>query len=218
MKAEKGDSMKLSPGELQKVYREIHEQLVAPFPPGTLEARENDPNSKYIPVQPYIHKLETAAGTFWSWRLTGHPQIFEREEQVMVTGVLKIVDAEREGMGFSNIQRYEDTGKIKNLKYAILAAESDAIRSACDKFEMGWKDLAPYRKWAKNPGTGLEVPTTGAGKDYKDGSGSSHRNCVVCQKPLTLDDENFLKELQITHPYHREHVPQHLVRNQSKGG
>ncbi|MFC5452563.1 hypothetical protein ACFPOG_30625 [Paenibacillus aestuarii] len=206
--------MNLSPEDLQKVYREIHDQLIAEFPPGTVEYRENDSDSKYIPVQPYIHRLETAAGMHWSWRLSGQPQIFDREEQIMVTGILKIVEAEREGIGFANFQRYEDTGKIKNLKYAILSASSDALRNACDLFEMGWKDLAPYRKWAKNPGTGLSVPLTGAGKNMEEQS--SHRNCVVCQKPLTLNDEEYLKELNIKHPYHREHIPQHLVKNQTK--
>lgn len=205
--------MHLSPEDLQRVYREIHEQLVAEFPPGTVEDRENDSNSKYIPVQPYIHRLETAAGSFWSWRTTTEPKIYDLEEQVMVKGVLKIVEAEREGTGFANFQRYEDTGKIKNLKYAILSATSDALRNACDLFEMGWKDLAPYRKWAKNPGAGLVVPTTGAGGNQEPTS--SYRKCVVCQQPLTAEDESYLDELNIKHPYHRVHIPQHLIKSQT---
>jgi hypothetical protein len=208
--------MSLSAEEMQKIYREIHEQLIAPFPPGTIEERENDPDSKYIPVQPYIHRLETVAGTFWSWRLTGQPVIYEREDQVMVKGVLKIVDAEREGIGFSNLQRYSDTGKIKNLKYAILSASSDALRNACDLYEMGWKDLSPYRKWAKNPGTGLSASAF-LNQDKGGSEGSSGRKCIRCQNPLTMEDENFLQELQIANDYCRDHIPQHLLKNQKKG-
>src|SRR5690554_6718023 len=131
----------------QMIYQEIHKKLVEPFAEGTLETRNQSSNNFYIPVQAYIHRLESAAGNFWSWNITSEPIIFEKEGQVMIKGVLKIVDAEREGIGFSNIERFEDTGKIKNLKYAVQSAVSDALRDACDKFEMGWIDLAPYRKW-----------------------------------------------------------------------
>ncbi len=194
----------------QAIYRDIHKRLVELFPPGTIEMRENDPESRYIPVQPYIQRLEEAAGTFWSWRLTGDPIIFEKEDQVMVRGVLKVVEAEREGIGFANFQRYPDTGKIKNLKYAINSAASDALRDACNLFGMGWKDLAPYRKWAQNPGAGLMDYVQTSSRSNSEAS--SITKCIKCQKALSVEDELLLKELNIRHRYCQDHIPKHLRR------
>ncbi|MBP1931965.1 hypothetical protein [Ammoniphilus resinae] len=200
----------LSPEDMQKIYREIHKKLTEPFPEGTLEAQERDPNSKYIPVQPYIHRLEEAAGVHWSWHLTGPPVIYETEDLVQVTGVLKILDAEREGVGFSNLQRYSDTKKIRNLKEAIRSAGSDALRDAADKFEMGWKDLAPFRKWAKNPGAGLVSATQRSSREEKT------QQCMRCKVPLNQEDIRMLEELSITMLYCQEHIPAHLIRNARK--
>lgn len=200
--------MEVSPEQLQIIYREIHAKLIQPFPLGTVEMRDKDSNSRFIPVQPYIHRLEESAGTYWSWRLTGEPTIFDKEGQVMVRGILRVVEAEREGVGFANIQRFDDTGKIKNLKYAINSATSDALRDACNLYEMGWKDLAPYRKWAQNPGTGLGGRAVTSTSEI--GGDSSIPKCVKCQKSLTTEDVAVLREFNVKHPYCQEHLPNHL--------
>jgi hypothetical protein len=196
----------LSAEEMQKIYREIHDKLVAPFPEGTVDSHERDSNSRFIPVQAYINRLEEASGAFWSWRLTGSPIIYEAEDLVQVTGVLKIVDAEREGIGYSNLQRYPDTKKIRNLKDAIRSASSDAIRDACSLYQIGWKDLAPYRKWASNPGVGLIAPN-------KKQDASEGRACLRCKNKLTTEDEAFLRQINVSMAYCQNHVPDHLTRN-----
>jgi hypothetical protein len=197
--------------EIQRIYREVHQKLTAPFPEGTLESKEHSPKDKYIPVQPYIHRLEEAAGGYWSFRLIGQPVIYETEDLVQVTGTLKILNAERDGVGFSNLQRYSDTKKIRNLKEAIRAATSDCLRDACDKYEMGWRDLAPYRKWASNPGLGFVLTTNQPSKNDPE-----TRNCIKCKEPLKVEDESFLAELKVKLPYCKEHVPEHLIRNSKR--
>lgn len=196
---------------IQSIYREIHKKLTAPFPAGTVEGKENDSNQKFIPVQPYIHRLEEAAGVHWSFKMTGQPIIYEAEDLVQVNGVLKILNAEREGNGFSNLQRYRDTRKIRNLKEAIRAACSDCLRDCCNLFEMGWRDLAPYRKWSNNPGVGLKTSAARI-----NGAESEDRTCIRCKEKLTEEDERLLKELKVSVNYCASHIPDHLTRNRKK--
>lgn len=193
------------------MYRDIHQKLIEPFPEGTLVSKEDDDYRRYIPVQPYIHRLEEAAGVYWSWRITGDPVIYREERQVMVRGILKIVETEREGIGFAHFQTFQDTGKIKNLKYAITSAASDALRDACDKFEMGWVDLAPYRSWGENPGIGQAAfhahQSKGTGSTSTSTAGPK---CIKCQIDLTTQDIEILKNHNIKHNYCSEHIPAHL--------
>jgi hypothetical protein len=201
----------LNENEKQRIYREVIEKLTEPFPDGTVEFRDEKRNTAFIPVQPYIKRLEDAAGVYWSWKLTGEPLIRYEDDLVEVRGLLKIVDAEREGIGFANLQRYSDTNKIRNLKDAIRAASSDAIRDACDKFRMGWKELAPYRKWSENPGTGLQKYL---GKK-SDVANKSNEECVVCRQPLSEEDKQQLAQYNVKIAYCSSHIPSHFKRGKS---
>lgn len=191
------------------LYKTLIKELTAAFPKGTVENADT-PSRASIPVQAYINRLEEVAGNLWSWKTSGDPIIYEKEDQIQIKGVLKIMDAEREGIGFSNIQRYADTGKIMNLKHSILSAESDALRKACDKFRMGWKDLAPYRKWGSNPGIGIEVT------EVNKGASSISVKCVKCNRPLTMDEVNFLKNNSIRINYCKDDIPDQLLKNRRK--
>ncbi|WP_066297622.1 hypothetical protein [Bacillus sp. FJAT-29937] len=192
--------------ESLELYQSLIKELTAAFPEGSVENTET-PSRASIPVQAYIQRLEEVAGNLWSWKTTGDPIIYEKEEQIQIKGVLKILDAEREGIGFSNFQRYADSGKIMNLKHSILSAESDALRKACDKFRMGWVDLAPYRKWGSNPGIGIEVNNT------KTGTQSNSVKCVKCDRTLTIDEMNFLKNNNIKINFCKNDIPEQLLKN-----
>lgn len=191
-----------------ELYQSLMERLTASFPKGTVDTN----NRASIPVQVYIQRLEEVVGPLWSWQTKGDPLIFETENQVQVKGILKILDAEREGTGLANLQRYSDSGKISNLKHAILSAESDALRKACDKFRMGWIDLAPYRDWSKNPGVRINA-------DRENDNANSHGDsvsCVKCNQRLTNSEMNFLKENDIRINYCKNDIPEQLLKKKGR--
>jgi hypothetical protein len=179
-------------------YRDIHRRLIAPFPPGSVVQRENDPSSVYIRTDVYIARLNEAAGGFWSWRTTNQV-IHEKEGLVQVNGSLKILHSEHEGIGFSNLQYFHDNrDKIRNLKQAVRSAAADGLRDACDQLQMGWLDLEKYR-----------------GKDKKRGNEQGHGTdvkCVVCQEELSKEERQYLADLKIRIMYCKKHIPAHLLR------
>ncbi|MED4728336.1 Rad52/Rad22 family DNA repair protein [Aneurinibacillus migulanus] len=199
--------------EKKRLFQEILEKLKESFPPNTVEFKEVRAAAKgsgvYIPVQPYIHRLNEVAGQHWSWT-DGRTEIFHEDDLVQYTGILRILDSEREGIGFSKIQRYGDSGKAANLKEAIKSARSDALRDAADLFEMGWRDLAPYRKWASNPGTGLD--------DYVKKATDNRTSikdepfCMKCRMPLTDRDLELKKKYRLQYNYCEKDIPPHLIK------
>lgn len=184
-------------------YKELSEKLQAAFPKGTVI--ETGKHQAYIPVQAYMARLEEAAAGQWQWRVIKEPVVYSEEQAVCVFGELIIAGTVRSGMGFSYYVGKEDTKSVSAFKNAVSGAESDAIRNACDKYLMGWKDLAPYREWASNPGVGLgetnklEEPATGV-------------SCVKCGRNLKAEDILFLEVNEIRNRYCKEHVPQHFLR------
>ena len=188
---------------MEPSYQEIKDKLMAPFPRGTVEV---DKNKAHIPVQAYINRLEEAAGEYWSWRTSGQPLIYENDLQVQVKGTLKILGAEREGVGFSNFKVHNDSKKIQNLKYAVLAAESDALRNACNKYQMGWIDLAPYKDWSKNPGVGIPV------SQQTNTVEIAESRCLKCGKQIQAADRVELEKYQIRQTYCAEDIPVHMKK------
>ncbi|TVX99430.1 hypothetical protein [Paenibacillus cremeus] len=196
--------------ERQKLFEEIYQKLILPFPPGTVEFKNQNPASAHIPVQAYQHRVNVAAGNFASWRLTTEqPIIHEAERMLEMRGVLQIVDASYEGQGFVEFERDERTKRIKYFNERCKAAASLAFVDACDCFEMGWIDLG--RKWSNNPGTGVPERTGGSvvRSDKKDGE--TRRQCIFpgCGKFV---DEKLLKLYQWKNAQCEEHIPEHVKR------
>lgn len=194
----------------QKLFREIYERLILPFPPGTVEFKNNSAASAHIPVQAYQHRVNVAAGNFASWRLTTeHPIIHETEKLLEMRGVLKIVDASYEGQGFVEFVRDEKTKRIKYFNERCKAAASLAFVDACDCFEMGWIDL--QRKWALNPGTGVPSRSGELNGSGKDGSTGGKRKCIRpgCEQFV---DEELLKLYGWTNQQCEEHIPEHVKK------
>lgn len=207
----------LSKEELEKLYDEILFRLNEPFPPGTVEFKNNNKNSAYIPSHPFQYRIRTAAGPFWSWRITTEKPIYHEEtDEIEVRGVLTILHASSEGQGFASLDRYNDTKKIKFYKETIRAAASDALRDAADFFGIGHRDLAPYREWAKNPGAGL-VSIKNEGNDKKTDllvpSGKIEvKHCIKCGVVLTPEDLDYLKTVRWTNQVCKKDVPEHQKR------
>jgi len=197
----------LSLTEILQLYNEIIEKLTAQFPEGSIEFKNNN-NSAFIPTQVYQTRLEEAAGPFWSWSIKSIDLVsVDNIEKIRVIGTLKILIAERDGIGFAEIQRYRDTNKLVDVKYPTLAASSEALRDACNNFRMGWKDLAPYREWAKNPGVKLnEHSSTSKGR-------TRALECVVCNQVLTEEDIQYLAQYpHVKIPFCKIHLPGHMKK------
>ncbi|WP_214607656.1 hypothetical protein, partial [Mycobacterium tuberculosis] len=84
----------LSKEEYEKLYDEIIFKLTAPFPEGTVEFKNNNKASAYIPSHPIQYRIRTAAGPYWSWRVTTEKPIYHEEtDEIEVRGVLTILNA-----------------------------------------------------------------------------------------------------------------------------
>lgn len=190
--------------ELQKLFVDIHTELKAPFPPGTLKYKNNHEASSYIPYQVYIHRLNSVAGGFWKWRVTTEKPIYHEEiDAIEMRGILTIVNSEVEGQGFFNLERNTVNNKIKNYDEAIKSAVKNAFSNACNYYELGWSDLK--RKWSSNPGVGIVEP-----------SSQSERICVKCKQNLSTLDEELLTLTKWKQPYCVKDLPDHVKRDLSK--
>lgn len=194
---------------MNEQYQLIMKELQAKFPEGTVV---NDVNKKraYIPAQVYIKRLEDVAGDAWSWRLVSEPTYKDTANIMEVRGELSILGATRSGIGFSHYIQSENSKSSSTYKNAVNSAESDAIRNACDKYLMGWKDLAPHREWASNPGVNLIEAVVETTKESK--------TCVRCLKPLSSEDFLVLELHKITLNYCSEHIPKHFLKNTLEEG
>ncbi|MGV2885995.1 hypothetical protein [Paenibacillus taichungensis] len=203
----------LSKEELETLYDEIIFKLTAPFPSGTVEFKNpTNKASAYIPSHPFQYRIRTEAGPYWSWRITTEKPIYHEEtDEIEVRGVLTILHASAEGQGFATLDRYPDTKKIKFYKESVRAAASDALRDAADFFGIGWRDLAPYREWAKNPGAGL-VEASGSGVSKASqlpGKKIEVKHCKKCGAVLTQEDLDYLKLVRWTNQVCQNDVPEH---------
>lgn len=178
-------------------YKELLARLREPFPKGTVQTKGK---GQYIPAQAYEERLEEIAGELWSWCVKGEPLIYERENVIQVVGTLEILGSKRDGMGFFEFQRFPE-GKIKSIGYAIRSAEQDALRAACDRFQMGWRDLGKV-------GTSTSKISVKVERTQREEA----KACLVCQNVLTLQEEKMLVQYGVNLSYCNEHVPIHLKK------
>ncbi|WP_078557267.1 hypothetical protein [Bacillus alkalicellulosilyticus] len=178
----------------QSLYNNIMEILRKPFPPEVVQQRNHKSKGFYIPAEEYEKRLEEGAGSYWSWYIKGEPLIHKATNEVQVVGTLRILETEREGIGFSTLQVTPE-GKIVNLRYGIRAAAQDALRDACDHFQMGWSNLR----------------TNSSNKESSKNEESSSL-CMKCKKTLSGDELNFLATNKIKLLYCKEHIPNHFIK------
>lgn len=200
-----------------KTYSEIVENLRKPFPSGTVKV-SSDGKRGHIPVQVYMSRLEEVAEAQWHWRIIGEPILNFDKCFVIVKGEITLVDALRQGIGIAKLAKVDAT----SIKNALMTAESEAFRDACDKFKMGWIDLAPYRDWATNPGINLpkksliseKVTIENFDPNIHSVMPASNRNCLKCKKKLTQKEELLLSTNGIKLAYCNDHVPKQLLKKQ----
>jgi len=186
-------------GEIMS-YNAIQDKIQAPFPPGTVQGIDKK-KMAYIPAQVYMSRLEEVAGAMWNWSVKS---VEIKESHIVVIGTLSIAEVSRDGIGFSNFRE-------QNLiKSSLSTAESEAFRNACDKYKMGWNDLAPYREWGDNPGLELNERIVLKPEDI------CIKKCVVCKKELDPADDLMLEIHNIRQNYCTDHIPAYLLKKERK--
>ena len=125
-------------------------------------------------------------------------------------GVLNILNSSSEGQGFAVLERDKTNKKIQFYRESIRSAVSDAFRDAADYFAVGHQDLAPYRKWADNPGLGLKhVEDTLEETNATGESNIEVKYCLKCGVVLSQDDLIYLKTVRWNNTVCKDHVPDH---------
>lgn len=201
-------------------YNQILKELQASFPTGAITKGER----AFIPVQAYIVRLETVAKGCWEWRVNDFPSIDIANKVVMVIGELSILGTKRQGVGVAQLQ---GNGPM-HIKNAVSIAESESLRNACDKFLMGWKDLAPYREWGENIVVKEFLTDTSEQnnksiiKDFDENvhsnvtflnqTGDNERMCIKCSKVLTPAEALYLSRLTIRKDYCPDCLPKQFKK------
>lgn len=198
------------------MYEEVVQKLQASFGKASL----NQGRRPYIPSQVYMLRFEQVAGEMWNWRVISDPVIDTQHMIVTVRGEIQLLDAVRQGIGVATLQKVEPA----SIKNAISSAESDAFRDCCDKFMMGWRDIASSREWGSNPTIQAFVNTE---TPFKVESNSSvvdqsfdelvraansvpvvrAEPCMVCGSTLTDEEAKRIQSKGIRYYYCSKHLP-----------
>jgi hypothetical protein len=203
-------------------YQQIIEELKRTFPAGTVKFR-SDNERPYIPNQVYTDRMETATNSQWD-REIKELEINAPFRYVKALVRIRIEPHFRDGYGFSVIDGDPATNP-KIIATAVDKAVNEAILEAMDSYEMGWKDLAPYKlkDWAGNPALkhllegGPPLTADSGGKSVQSSANVTHK-CIFtnCGKNLTEAEwfllgqvPNLNKDKMI---YCFEHLPKHMKR------
>ncbi|MDN8593162.1 hypothetical protein Q0V21_31015 [Paenibacillus sp. 11B] len=206
---------------MERDYKQIVTELKRTFANGTVQFR-SDNNRPYIPNQVYTDRVESATESRWNL------EIKELEINVPHRYVKSIVKIEidvysRDGYGFAVIPGDPAT-EPKNITTAVDQAVNEAYLTALDTYQMGWRDLAPYKKndWAGNPALQhlLEHMNPGNQAKIVHSKEAINRTCLVCNKVLTADEWELLSQVPNLNrekmTYCFEHIPDHLKRKINK--
>lgn len=192
--------------EKKQLFKEIHEQLIKPFPQGTVVYKGNNRKSAFIPVQAYINRVNEVAGHLSKWRITTPEAIIHPDEKLIeMRGILQILDTEYEGVGFADYDVVAQTGAISFKGEVIRSAVSHAFVDACNKFQIGWIDL--NRDWSTNAGTG--VPQRRGTTEQV-----SEEPAIYCIMPNCTNTVD--KELLAQMNWKINHCPEHIPSYQRK--
>lgn len=203
-------------------YSKAIELIKAPFPSGTVQKR-GDNGRAYIPNQVYTDRVEAATGSQWS-REIKEVEINIPHGFVKVVARVTIGEHYRDGIGFSEIEM-DQNGKGKSISNKVDQAFAEAVREALDTWQIGWKDLAPYYKeakdWGSNPALRhLLESAPGASSDDigLQSRGMVAHNCIFtgCGKQLSRDEWDFLGLIPALNRekmvYCFPHIPSHIKK------
>lgn len=206
---------------MERDYEEIVADLKRIFPKDTVKFR-SDNSRPYIPNQVYTDRVESATGSRWNL------EIKELEINVPHRYVKSIVQVQidvhfRDGYGFAVIPG-DPLAEPSNINTAVDKAVNEAFLTALDSYQMGWRDLAPYKMndWAGNPALKhLLVHAEPIGQTAVVQSRAKvNRQCLVCTKVLTEDEWDLLGQVPNLNrdkmTYCFVHLPNHLKRKINK--
>ncbi len=199
-------------------YSDIVTALKQRFPEGTVKFR-SDNNRPYIPNQVYTDRLESVTASRWNLEIR-ELDINAAHKYVKAVVRVHIEPHFRDGYGFAPIDGNpgEESWKIAT---AVDHAVNEAFLTALDSYEMGWKDLAPYKQqdWAGNPALkhlmeGAPPPEAGSKNSIQTQSfAKSSQQCVKCGKNITKAELKMITILpKLNLIYCFEHLPNHWRR------
>ncbi|WP_031463726.1 hypothetical protein [Paenibacillus polymyxa] len=192
-------------------YEAVILQLKERFPPDTVVKS----NRGFIPNQVYTDRLEAATGGRWSLEV--------RELDINpAAGYIKAIvrvyigDYFRDGYGIADLTG-KDELKIANATDLVI---NQGFVNAVDSWQMGWKDLASYREWAKNPALAYlqeeDIPPVSGVQNVSQSRAIVDKSCTRCGKRLSQNEVDLLKAIpDFNHSklsYCFEHLPDHFKR------
>ncbi len=127
---------------------------------------------------------------------------------------------------FREIKLSVKPGAILPVFYTGLLRKSSSVVinqgfvNAVDSWQMGWKDLASYREWAKNPALAHlkeeDIPPVSGVQNVSHSRAIVDKSCTRCGKRLSQNEVDLLKAIpDFNHSklsYCFEHLPDHFKR------
>ncbi|GKS12872.1 hypothetical protein YDYSY3_38720 [Paenibacillus chitinolyticus] len=194
-------------------YADVMTFIKQPFPEGTVKFR-SDNNRPYIPNQVYTDRLEQATGSRWDLEIK-ELEINVPSHFVKAIVRIHIAGHYRDGYGFSPLD-----GDARKVTNAVDQAVNEAFLTAVDSFEMGWKDLAPFKQndWGGNPALRHlleEAPPSQSPITQPSYAKISHK-CIKCGENLTNAEWELLGNVPNLNRsvmiFCFDHLPEHMKR------
>lgn len=197
-------------------YIEITRKLKEAFPPGTVQFTGS--NRAYIPNQVYTDRLETATQSQWS-RYIKELDINVSHKYVKSIVTVSLGDYHREGYGVA-IMKGNPAENPSEIQTAVDQAVNSAFVEALDSFQMGWMDLAPYKKsdkeWGSNPGLAHLMKQSHSGSEPSSPRAQSTHICLKCHTPLKKAEWDLLEHVpklnRMKMVYCFKDIPDHYKR------
>lgn len=209
------NSLQLSQADFERLLHTILDELQKTFPEGTVKKQS-------IPAQAYIDRLNKVAGPYCSILDKSHSYIPEYNT-VTFTVTIDILGVKRDGTGIQKVTN-------NSMRDAFAGAKTNAIRDACNMFQMGWRDLAKYRDWGNSlgitilqdenisPNKGTIIPRDkGSNKSIeKEKQQNAQQNCVKCLGVLLPEDHEERNKYGVAPLYCKKCLPEHFRVNATK--
>lgn len=193
-------------------------ELKGKFPEGTVQFR-SDNHRPYIPNQVYTDRLESATKSQWNKEIKDL-EINANHRYVKAVVRITIDPHFRDGYGFSPIDG-DPLNEPHKIAFAVDKAVNDAFLGAMDSYQMGWKDLAPYKEWGGNPALrhllkGDQNSSILPGGVTFEAIASAHHQCIKCGIELTADEWEILGQVPNLNrekmKYCYNHLPEHMKK------
>lgn len=177
-------------------YDEIMQQLKAPFPNGTVQFTKS--KRPYIPNQVYTDRLETVTRSQWT-KIIKDLDISIEHRYVKAIVSVCIGEHSRDGYGMSIING-NPTDSPAEIPNAVDQAINSAFIEALDSYQMGWRNLAPFKmsekEWGSNPALSHLLATGSPEQSSMSAPNAAGTHiCIKCSAPLKHAEWELLKHV-----------------------